>query len=54
MYYRDEANVATLQRGPRVELKPLSENSADTVELDQGDDPGTSEHTHTTPAESSP
>lgn len=28
-----------LQRGPRVELQPLSENLADMVELDKGADP---------------
>ena len=49
---RDEANVAAPRRGPRVELKPLSENLADTVELDQGVYPSTSEPTETTPAES--
>lgn len=49
---RDEANVAKPRRGPRVELHPLSENLADTIELEQGADPANSEPNETTPAES--
>lgn len=35
----DEANVAAPWHGPELILQPLSENLADTVELDQRDDP---------------
>ena len=33
---RDEANEAALWRGPKVEVQPLGENLADTVEKAQG------------------
>ena len=49
---RDEANVAATRRGPRVELHPVSENSAATIELAQGADPSTSEPSDTIPDES--
>lgn len=48
---RDEANVAALRRRPRVELQPLSEKLADTVELAQGADSATLEPVDTTLAE---
>lgn len=47
---RDEANVVAPQRGPRVHLKPLSENLMDTVELVQWVDLSTSKPTETTSA----
>lgn len=40
------------RREPRVELQSLSENLANTIELDQGGDPSTSEPTVTTPVKS--
>ena len=51
---KDETNVAAPRRGPRVDLQPLSENLADTVEQAQGADPATLEPTDTTLAESAP
>ena len=51
---RDEVNVAAPRRGPRVDLQPLSENLADTVEQYQGGDHATSKPTDTTPTESIP
>lgn len=43
-----EANIVVPRRGHRVEIHPLSENLAETVELAQGADPHTSEPADTT------
>lgn len=49
---KDEANIETPQRGSRIEMPPLSENLADTVELAQGAYPATSALADTTLADS--
>ena len=46
--------MAAPRSGPHVELLPLSENLAETVELSQGDDNATSETTDNTPVYSVP
>ena len=51
---RDEANEFTPKRGPRIEVQPLGENLAATIENAQGDNPVTSEPTDITLVESIP
>lgn len=50
---KDEANVVAPCRCRRIEVPPLSENSADTVELAQGADQIALESADPTPASSS-
>lgn len=50
---KDEANVVVSHRGPRIEVPPLRENLANMVELAQGADFGTLDHSDPTMVSSS-